>query len=251
MRFSVAVALLSLVWLALARPAPRYGSKTKHTVPSRNMLIVTSGRSGSTLVSSALGALPGTFSILEPFYNYRDALPGQYVPPYSQMFDCSIFKNESAALSILSPYMCNYSPTITRSRMLQRRCLLGKLGASDIAMLLDECEGARTKIVKTIRFDRFYDLSFFINGSKRTSFPTVLFLTRNPWDVFKSQYALDWYASYKEHMHTNSTHEMILMAQEMCSKLNQTSTMLHHLSAAMPFDINYLTFEFIVVCKIP
>ena len=243
MRLVVAAVALLVVWLVSARPAPRYGGNTKHSTAARSVLIVTSGRSGSTLVSSALGALPGTFSVLEPFYNYRDALPGDYAPPYSQMFDCSIFRNVSAALSILSPYMCNYSPSITRSHMLRRRCLLGKLGASDIAMLLDECEGSRARIVKTIRFDRFYDLSF----DKSAAFPTVLFLTRNPWDVFKSQYALDWYGAYKEHMSTNTTHEMVLMAQEMCGKLNQTSTMLHYHSATTPFDINYLTFEFVVV----
>ena len=167
------------------------GTCSNDTHTPLHVLVVTLGRSGSTLLAEMLAAFPNTHAILEPYYNWRTTRTGQPpAPSYHTLFTCAAFASAEQSNAVLNPYTCNYANLIPAFNRTQRasflvRCQTQNITATDAVALHAACSRASTVLVKTIRFDRFNNLTALSPQHTR-----IVYLLRNPWEMFKSRFGL-------------------------------------------------------------
>eukprot|EP00042_Codosiga_hollandica_P046229 m.483423 g.483423 ORF g.483423 m.483423 type:complete len:603 (+) comp57195_c0_seq62:182-1990(+) len=154
--------------------------------PATNILIVTSGRTGSTMLSDVLSMIPLSYSFLEPYWGFNSNR--SIAPTYEDLFTCNVFQDIAIARKLMWNYECLNDRTLFLFPTgLRERCLAQNLTTQDFKILHEACLRAPFRIVKTIRFDIHFRVKT-ANPSTR-----VIFLTRTPWAVIKSQFMLGWH----------------------------------------------------------
>eukprot|EP00042_Codosiga_hollandica_P041089 m.363348 g.363348 ORF g.363348 m.363348 type:complete len:638 (-) comp56025_c0_seq3:2412-4325(-) len=219
------------------------------TAPT-SVLVVTLGRSGSTLTTELLATLPGVFSVFEPYYNFRDrtapAASRVSPPTFTDLFDCNIFNSTAVANAVVSPYFCDYfrlikstasansSAAISHSG-LHWRCRNQKMNALDVKYLQTSCQRSHVILVKTIRFDRFHSL---LNSTALASNLHVVYLTRHPFEIFKSRYVSEWSQAPSD-FQRNHTKELLFLAAADCNQMIIT----HNALISSQLSVVPLTYE--------
>ena len=208
-----------------------------HGNSSVNVVIVTVGRTGSTLLSDILGKrnnscrpllitltdaldltahLPSSYAFMEPYGQFRTG--GHTGPTYRELLTCSLFQDPVLSRAVLWQYECLNDPTLDTFPELKSRCINGNLTDKDLHKLEIACRKAQYRVVKTIRFERHHDLEGVNQGNLR-----VIYLARDPWDVFRSQYTLGW---VKGDDSMEASERIMETAQHVCAQiLNSYATL--------------------------
>ena len=77
---------------------------TMLSIARPSLVIVSVGRSGSTLLTKLVSAIPGSITIIEPYHNheyvdlYQHRIPASRVPSLQSITDCSVYKEVHTGL---------------------------------------------------------------------------------------------------------------------------------------------------------
>lgn len=173
---SIALALASLMFITRAEE-------------KINILQVSTGRSGSTALSSVLSMLPNSFLYGEPYHHFSKEINVSHVetPSLKSLFTCSIFDRDAKFLSsVFWKYTCYFYPYI-RLNGLFEDCDKGRM---NMQQLQHPCNDSSVIVAKVIR------IPFLVNafGKKEVIPPNtkVIHLVRSPWMVYRSMLRLGW-----------------------------------------------------------
>eukprot|EP00055_Hartaetosiga_balthica_P010223 m.43041 g.43041 ORF g.43041 m.43041 type:complete len:379 (+) comp7085_c0_seq1:256-1392(+) len=144
------------------------------------VLIISSGRAGTTKLMDELQILENTFHIQEPFcrsYSSHSNNPLKY----EQIFSCDVYQNRPE--DVLWIYACRQTSAFMNYR---HDCERNPKRFGSTAYKF--CKQCSIRILKTIRFDRYHDLHFPTECSERKIINNV----RHPWNLGKSVFAIGW-----------------------------------------------------------
>ena len=74
------------------------------SVARPSLIILSVGRSGSTLLTKLVSAIPGSITIIEPYHNheyvdlYQHSIPASRVPSLQSIVDCSVYEKVHSGL---------------------------------------------------------------------------------------------------------------------------------------------------------
>eukprot|EP00055_Hartaetosiga_balthica_P003950 m.9554 g.9554 ORF g.9554 m.9554 type:complete len:343 (+) comp3491_c0_seq1:456-1484(+) len=159
-------------------------SKPFHYAASvKCVLIISSGRAGTTKMMDELKVLEAAFHIQEPFLqSFRHHL--ETPPKYEDIFSCDAYRTHPQ--HILWAYACTQTPAFTSTEYFQHICETNPLLFGKIAYKF--CKQSSIRILKTIRFDRYHDLLFPPECSEKKIINNI----RHPWNLGNSIFAIGW-----------------------------------------------------------
>eukprot|EP01147_Barroeca_monosierra_P002294 gene2294-8047_t len=139
----------------------------------QSVIIVSNGRSGSTLLMSSLSRFPTAFDLSEPFGPWGK----DYVTKGVQVF---------------WPFSCHSSEAIKINPDILNRCKQQKMLDEDFEFLFSICAKSCIRVIKTLRH-HLYPLDLQqVKSIERMSSLQVIHLVRRPWDIVVSKYIHGW-----------------------------------------------------------
>lgn len=191
--------LAALVLLLCAQPGaslpilPTPSGRAPAPMKPTDVIIISEGRSGSTLFLALLAQFRESFVLFEPFHDYSpDQGPeGQLTGGMQSLLDCSYAKNLST-LNGVHWWPIHVFPGMPDDFRVRARQFA--LTQEDSATVYKKCTEIPFKVVKEIRFRGYIAESLPRSTPERAV--KVIHLVRDPVDIALSQFIVGWSDSY-------------------------------------------------------
>eukprot|EP00049_Salpingoeca_infusionum_P020777 m.365142 g.365142 ORF g.365142 m.365142 type:complete len:338 (+) comp30171_c0_seq1:181-1194(+) len=180
------VAIVAVIALSVVLFVPSAASQ--HTTDTLDCAVIVSvGRSGSTLLANILQQLPSSFGTLEPYRNHVKAPRSFPLVPLGRLLDCSAYAEQQSTKNVVWDYPCRFN-SILKTEQPYGSCRRGLLNAAAFQKVNQACTSATFRFVKTIRLRDSQDLVFPDSCTSQQ----VVHLMRSPWHVALSLVRLGW-----------------------------------------------------------
>ena len=184
-----------------------------------NVAIISTGRSGSTLLMNLLGAVPETVFLFEPYFSIAhhdmevEELPprSHLIPRMDHLFDCSFAQWHDQLRNVLSQFACDNTPWIAETPQEVANC---RAFVFDIQRTFKRCNAAHMMVLKILKLPwlaRKLETKQVIPESVK-----VIHLVRAPAAVLASQHAAGWVDLVKP---SAGVSPAFALAGEICSEM--------------------------------
>ena len=165
------------------------------------------GRSGSTILQRVISLIPGLFDMPEPYYALRPVRhwPLDRTPAVRDFLDCSAFNDPEISRLAFWPYACENSAWIRRSEKDRMSCRAGTL---DHSFIRQGCLDASVRLLKEVRLASEL-ITFMPRANMMPPNAKVILLIRSPWDTCRSQHGFSWFSQRKNQTQTEMLDEQL------------------------------------------
>ena len=205
----------------------------------QHVAILSTGRSGSTLLMELLGSLPDTVFFFEPYFNFAhhdehvSAIPinDSVIPRMSELYDCHGIMREGRLQSIMSLFACEGTSWIAETPAEVDLCMKGVI---NIERSLSRCLSSSRIVLKVTKLPW---LMVKLNSTGVVPQDVkVIHLVRHPAAVLKSQYSAGWDVLYPR---VDLLDGPASLGAHICAEMLVTANALEQLDSANVLTVRY------------
>ena len=191
-----------------------------------SVAIISTGRSGSTLLMNLLGAVPETVFLFEPYFSIShhdtevEKLPARshLIPRMEHLFDCSFAMWHDQLRNVLSQFACDNTPWLAETAQEVADC---RAFVFNIQRTHKRCTSANMMVLKILKLPwlaRKLETKRVIPEAA-----LVIHLVRRPAAVLASQHAAGWVDLVKA---SAGVSPAFALAGEICSEMTSNTEIL-------------------------
>ena len=205
----------------------------------QHVAILSTGRSGSTLLMELLASLPNTVYYFEPYFNFAHhdehvspiPIHDAAIPRMAELYDCERMIRDGRIQSITSLFACEGTAWIAETPAEVEAC---KSGVINIERSLSRCLSSSRMVVKATKLPW---LTIKLNSTAVIPRDVkVIHLVRHPAAVLRSQYSAGWDVLYPR---VGSLSALESLGVHICSEMLVTAHALEQLEPANVITVRY------------